>query len=894
MSTMLASQSPPMAPTPEDSRSLLRALSHAIGLAQEYEISLGKRVLWKILMGLVAGCSDFYEQCVDQHLLSPSVKVLHCAHGIVLATLRDFQLTLNVFVPRSDDDTRALYDWMVTLLKRDFFDYAIDLRPILAFVDSPPPHVQYRSMLPSPRRMPDLVLDLERRIVVFQEYASPVVEIITDYQRLSRYRPVTRMISSDDPTTVYWHRFDCGTIAAFQNPRVELHESIRVPRVDPCPLECLTPLCRRVVRALEPRCAPECLDVVEMKCVTVEVRRVFVAIHKSRFGISDELILTVGMHLGDATSKETKNLMLAELCIVHEMMHRFSTETATPLAHARLLEGLMNWLDRFQEVSCWRAWILTSAFMHALVSSVATSSMRRVGARYPILYHLMAATLCTQHPDPIAWDRDVTERAHLVCEAEEQSPENESAESFVRTLRNLYGEWSRVNQQAYASLADCAETEDSSLSPLRLNASKPRSETWCDVSLGDADDVAPPVGVPSRTHDKTIARIASEVLQDRFECTLIGSGIFYDGGDVDIVVHVPNADTLEDAYDTVQTLSGWTRHYDRVSTEHITVLRGEFCGLKVDAQVWRGVHALDRTRAEQETHRALTLTRTLRDETDDRLRRLVHEFHVYATRIGFKGHVLCRLPGVAVTCMAISVARVGTVTSLGPMLETVRQRLEVDIPCFDLEGDGDRRSSEPRERPTCAVQVVLAEVNVASRMTACTTRHLLDTVAWSLRDDGVGSPRMWRVHHMITCLRMRPRDAYERTVALTLHASLCKMDGHPLVETAYVDEHPETEDVIVRVTLRRDARYGFRGTETLSRVAMIDSLVMVSRGDGTRQWALCTHPCAHATSIAPSVSDVGDEMFVRVDSELCVPNAPHLMSDLLGYFDPRHWTRVDV
>jgi hypothetical protein len=417
-----------------------------------------------------------------------------------------------------------------------------------------------------------------------------------------------------------------------------------------------------------------------------------------------------------------------------------------------------------------------------------------------------------------------------------------------------------------------------------------RSKESCDIAIDHETPEIVPLACPD-THDNLVTRIESELLHGRFQCTLIGSGIFYNGSDVDIVVHAPDAETLEDAYETIRDITGWHRQYDRVSTERVAVLRGEFDGVKVDAQVWRGVHLLERTRAEEETHRALLLTRTLRDKTNDHMRRIVHEVHVYMSHIGFKGHLLCRLPGVAVTCLTIAIARVGGGSSLHSILERLRMQLETDIPCFDFDGDDTPPTSQ--SRPMCALQVIVNETNTASRMTVCTTRHLLDTIAWSLRDNRI-SPQGWRTRHMITCLRMRPTHDNGRVVALMLHSCMSRMDGHPLIDTAYAEEHAESGDILIRVTLRRDARYGFNGTETLSRISGTESTVMVSRSSGTRQWALCTHPCAHASSLAQSVSDVTDEMFVRVDDGLCVPNAPHLMSDLLGYFDVRHWMRVDA
>jgi len=894
MPTLLSSRSHVTPATQEDARVFLSGICLAIGITQGYESTFGKRVLWMVFLGLVSECSEFYERSLDQHFLHYSIKVFNCAHGVVLATMRDYQININLFIPCSDDTAEALYDWMTNRLKKDFYDYAIDMRPILRFICFPQPHIWRRNMIPSARRLDDVEYDAARRVIVFEEYVLPITEVITDVNDLSKYRPIRRMDVTDDDDTLYWHRFECGTIVGFHNPHVELHTFCRVPRPTLPITSHLTPICKRVVRALDPKCGAECIDIIETECITVEARRVFVGIHRSHFGITDELIVAVGAYLGDSLRGNSKNLMLAELSIVYETMRKFAGESVT---YTRLLEGLMNWLDHFQKTYMWRHWLITSPFMHALVDAVQTPHMRRICVQHPVLYHIMSVTICSNHSTPIEWSRETTERAHMVCHAT-----NVEDGTYVQTLRRLYDDWTRGNLQALEELS----TEKSESDVCSLTATT-ASDEFEEVSLHDCIETpialttSPSVAYGDETHvtgthDGVVARIASDVLENAYECTLIGSGIFYNGSDVDIVVHVPDVDSLGDAYELVERMTGWRRQYDQVSTEHIAVLRGEFEGHKVDAQVWRGVHSLERTRAEEETHRALTLTRALREKTDVHLRHMVHEFHIFMDHVGFKGHCHCRLPGVAVTCMAIVVARNGTVSTRSSMLEHMRTHLETDVPCFNLDDDNVTDGPQNRrDRPVCAVQVIVNEVNAASRMTTSVTRHLLDTIAWSLHAHHTASPRAWRARHMITCLRMRPQHDSSRTIALTLHSSMSKMDGHPLVDTAYADEHKETGDILVRVTLRRDQRYAFRGTETITRVSGTESIVMVSRNSGMRQWPLCTHPCANSsTSLAPCVAELVDEMFVRVDDELCVPNAPHLMSDLLGYFDVRHWMRVDV
>ena len=276
------------------------------------------------------------------------------------------------------------------------------------------------------------------------------------------------------------------------------------------------------------------------------------------------------------------------------------------------------------------------------------------------------------------------------------------------------------------------------------------------------------------------------------------------------------------------------------------------------------------------------------------MRALLSRLHDRFERLGLKGHRLCRLPGVAVTCLGVVVARGAPPDlALDAALARAHDLLHRDLPCVDFDAFGNDASElRPRGRPTCALQVLVHETNVASRVTTGTTRHLLDTLAWTIEARAPpSSVRAWRVRTMFACARMRPRgDDPDRAVALTLHAAVSRLDGHPLVECVLVDAHvEETTDLLVRVTLDPAAdydRYGFRGDESIARVAGVASVVMVQRTPA-RSWPLCTHPAEFAAHLPPRLAR-------PVDDEVCVPNAPHLTNDVAAYFDARHWTRVDA
>lgn len=879
----ILSQSPPPDVTQEHMAVFLKSVCLAIGFTQEYDPSLGKTVLWMILLGLILeDMADFYEEINIQGFLSYSLKIFNCEYGVVIATSRDFQLNVNVFIPCSETSGEALYDWMNERLKRDFYEYAVDLRPILRFVQFPKPYVWKRTMIPSTRRLKNVRFDAKQKLVAYDAYAHSIIEVVSrgDIQRLSSYRPLQRMEIMDEENTRYWHRFPCDTIVGFCNPYVELHDHCQFIRTTFDVEKHLPSLCKRVVAAMKYPHPDSLINLLEIRTIPSQIRRVFVRLHRVHFGITDTLIVSVGSNFENV--KSVKNLLLCEICIVYNCMRKFVCDKTT---HVRMVHGLMHWLDHFQFGTVWRKWTLTSPFLYALMKCIPTHSLQRACGQHTMLFHVVAASICEDHGDQSQWTREIMERAHVVCE---HGPANGI---YVKRLRGLYNQRMHHNLMIYEEMSTPKATTC-------ITRTVPTTST-----ISESDTTNEVSETPSSferelttTHHELANKITQTILHGKYKCTLIGSGVFYNGSDVDMVVHVPHADTLEKAHEEIQRLTGWKCHYDRFSENHISVIQGEFNGVKVDLQVYRSVSALERTRAEEETHRALILTRHICENTDDRLDGMIRHLHTVFDTLGLKGHCLCRFPGVAVTCIAIDVARrLNCGMCPTSMMRHVRERFQTDIPYFQLEHDEENTSIV--QRPSCSAQVVVYESNIATRLTASITRHMLDVItAFTL------NPKMsvseWKTTNMITCLRMRPLDTYERVVALTLHSAAAKIDGHPLIDTAYIDTHEDHHDVLVRVTLKTDvdaARYGFRGTEQIQRVSILESIVMVSRSNSTRQWPLCTHPCKYVQGdIAESVGTLVSEKFVRVDEELCVPNAPHLLCDLCSYFDNRYWERIDV
>ena len=288
-----------------------------------------------------------------------------------------------------------------------------------------------------------------------------------------------------------------------------------------------------------------------------------------------------------------------------------------------------------------------------------------------------------------------------------------------------------------------------------------------------------------------------------------------------------------------------------------------------------------------------------------------HARHLHAVlgRLGLKGHRLGRLPGVAVTVLAILLTRRGADTRArrhAALLGALRDLLRREAPVADLDALEVSRG-EGAGRPTAPLRVVAHEIDLASRLTACTTRHLLDAVAHAAALPhadaalgGAAAAARWRDATMLRCARVRPRSA--AAVAATLHAALARLDGHPLMDSLHVEEEEaaggaegggEGGALLVRCTLRADAdvaRYGLREGDALAPPRVAGGRYAIVRR-GARAWPLaCAAPGRTATprggGAAPSVRDL-----VLVAPGVVVPNAPSLTVDVLSHFGPDAWER---
>ena len=135
-----------------------------------------------------------------------------------------------------------------------------------------------------------------------------------------------------------------------------------------------------------------------------------------------------------------------------------------------------------------------------------------------------------------------------------------------------------------------------------------------------------------------------------------------------------------------------------------------------------------------------------------------------------------------------------------------------------------------------------------------------------------------------------------RTVSLTLHTCLSQLDGHPYIDSVYVNDDNDRGCLDVHVTLNTNAdvtRYGLRDDD---RVEMLDAVAGIARVTrGKRTWTLWASR-AECTDEDADASRSRVTQRVPVTDGWTILNAPHVTVDVAARFDARHYAdlRDDV
>ena len=399
------------------------------------------------------------------------------------------------------------------------------------------------------------------------------------------------------------------------------------------------------------------------------------------------------------------------------------------------------------------------------------------------------------------------------------------------------------------------------------------------------------------THKSLLDRLSRKYQSSGFKFTLVGSGIFSNTSDMDVVVSVPNSTSLMDAYDIVLKTTCWTPCYEYMTGERVAVITGIFEGVAVDCQVWRGENNVS-SKSEEMTLSAIHLSNKIETETCKVTRNCARLLHMWFLSSGFKGHQLCRLPGVAITCLAIMLScRNDGKPTIQYMLSLLRDTLTCSCPTVEFETlsffSHGMKAVSPR-RCTSPFSVIVAGRNCATRISLSISRHLLDTVAFSLSLPLTdyftqGVYQKWRERTMFRCALMKPlrRD----TISHTLATVAKRLDGHPLIDTLYFQEEGSNILVLCSINSQADvSRYGIRKSDVIN---LDENGRICIRRNTTNYWLLQSPHKTGVTLHSSSLSLVNDTLWIEgMKNGWSFPNAPCLACDVVTHFDHRCWVSV--
>lgn len=855
---------------------IVNAMVLALDATRDFENGEGKFLLWNTLLAACTTVHYCSEAVHEQQYLDATLHLLHMEHGVCVYTVRQGQVNLNVAVPRAATAMKPLVHHALVHFARVYDGYAVDISALRGHMDFHDlPDLCVRRFVCTRKHVRDLVYDPAAQTLTLLGTTLPVVGVLRGAGDLGNFKPLTRLHGDDADGTVYWHRAQDGTLVTLTNPHLEAVEPLPFP-----PPVAFKTVLASVPTHIQGVIASMCGDTVEdvlystpPAWVPKSFRRVLVDVAQRRFGIQDAILLEAEtlFHTGTPFTH-----VILEMCVMGDVLRACIDRRVMTVYVA--LEKVCSALEQFAHEARWMRWFFESSFVFKCILALDVAGLRRALKRYTPCRALALHALKQRLGE---WTCLDVAKAKVLAEGEEEGGANVPSCIAEELQRHV----ERSERAAHEVVVVCHD-------PPAPGELKPRRRAPAARPMPRADAPAVAACVPSPpTHAALVARLARVC---GFPLALIGSGVFHAASDADVVVTVEGQLTLADAYAHVGARTGWVPTYARVPEDRVVTLRGTFEGVLIDAQVWRGAAA--HTPAEAETRRALALTHRLATEADAEARQHVRALHAWTHAAGLKGHRWCRLPGVAVTCAAIVLSATrGTAdtTRLPRLLEALRDVLRHEAPAVDFteQTSTEHAQKHHHARPHVPFAVRVDDHNLATRLTRATTRHLLDCAACALdtsdaRLCAAAVYAEWRTQHMLPCARLRPRDA--RAVLQTLHASLLRLDGHPLVDSVYVEEVGE-EAVCVHVTLDANAdacTYGFReddrvfardsesgGGARVHRGACVWDLVAVRRPPTVGTW-----------KERGSVCDL-----LALDAEWSVPNAPSLSTDVLLCFDHPHW-----
>lgn len=846
------------------SQKFIRGIADAIVHCRACENSVHKSMLWTWMMGMISSLSSFRQRSQRCCFLSYTLHIILCDYGIGVFTERDWQVNVNLVVPVCDNEAtrvRLICEVLHTLEVR-YPDSCIRFESEL--MPSNTGLSKRRRFIQDPKS--DLSL-VDKKWISCGAYKQLLERYDMSPQDIVEFRPLGSLKCHDPDDAVYWYRFSCGTLAAFKNPWMPDIPSLPLPP----PVHDLN-LVRgslndesifQFLQTLSPPLRCQNFEQLAIVSIPFVIRQMSVQAAKAKFGIDDDMIIKVGLFAKEAPVKE-RSPFVCDLLRMHEiMMNAFRKQDDT------LAESLCDLLHGCDDQKTWSMWLYRSPFIYACMDRFSTSVVDTICRTFPPFRTVLSYFLKECIPN---WTTSQRQKACTVLN--DDTPPTSENDPVI----SVRAEVERLNEACHSTDSDASRAKHK-VKRLKKKLKKQAAKAACRSEAATApllEEFISSVDKTSAsvTHEDVVARMRTTF---DFDMTLIGSGCFHNQSDIDVVIRVNDPSlTLSEVYDAVEKKTGWHR-VGVVDGERVCIMSGTFEGKDVDAQCWRGDGSS--SCAEAYTLKALELTERFRNGMTTAMCESICKLHTFLHDADLKGHLYGRLPGIGVTCLGVMLSRRcrdDETPSLKTLIAGTRELLMRDQPVFDLDDLVPDATLAPCNGPLhCNVE----GTNVTHRMTAATTRHMLDVISAAPNE----SASSWRWHHMHLVAKMIPRSS--STIARCLHTALAQLDGHPLIHSLYVKD--EDGILCIYCTCKSDSRYTFRDTDIVERDEKSGHFFL-RRGARTYPLLVEAKP---ATALWCHRKNLSTERLpcLGEERELSVLNAPFLFSDVRAAFDSEYW-----
>ena len=823
-------------------------LCDIIALSADFGDSPGKHFLWCTLLALTTTTPAFLEKANSLAFINDKLGLFKCPHGMIVYTSSDgYWVAVNIVIPSLLEDTPDLVAMFANVFHNDAF--VVDWTPINACLKCP-----FHGIRPS-RFIDDYSL-LESASVVknrlhFGTRSTAVSPM--DVADISKYRPITLSSKSENDAELFWAKIN-GKIMRMTNPRYKsrrplVFEQQSVHRSSAVKSSTI----RLVVDAFDGDMSTEAqqtkvLRVLGMTSVPIQIRRHISIVICTKCGVDDDKVKIVAQSLEPIADYDLEfaytmvSIYRVMVAGVNNMdnMFRFFRQIANEASHS----------------PAWRVFMRKSQFLKDTVSSLPPEFVKRI-------VHLpYAADLCAglMRERIGKWSKHDMERVHIMVHL------GVAAIDLQDALDALLREWDKDFDASYAPVAAPVVSEKQLVTMHEEVAAEAVDE-----------NVVTEIPSPPQTYEDVVRRMARKFGVD---VTLIGSGIFFDAHDIDVVIRVNDDEPLNDAYERVAAITGWQQK-GIVDGEHTVILTGTYDGIQVDAQIWRGARGI--TRAEDVTASAVDMSEILRCNRSA-FASYVRCLHSWAEAASVKSHMLCALPGVAVTCIAIAfaarrpeIASYDDAGAIRMILRDLHACLETtEIPCIDLD-DGCTNPRHGGERVVSGLRVTAKGHLLNTRMTCATTRALQLVVKESIdaSDDQLFCAEYYnrlRAKRAIYC-----GTCTSTSGALHLKRIACALDKHPLVSGLSFVKQGVGVSVFVDLQSTTDKRHRFTSEPTL--IGIDNGFARVKTTQTRLPYVLLP---VLENVVVPKAANLGSP--VRLADGTVVPNVPFLVLDVRAAF----------